>query len=399
MRLKHIFALTGAVVLCLQWLRHCGLNLPAPWQPVLPGAAILGAAFLLSWAAELAQLEIPQALSLACVALVAVLPEYAVDIYFAWTGGKDPSYVAYAAANMAGGNRLLIGAGWFSVVFAYWIKTGRKAISLEPARRLELFALIAATLYSFVIPLKKTLSLFDCLCLLLIFAAYIVRAARSHMVEPDLEGGPAELLAGFAAGPRRAATALLFVLAALTICKAAGPFAEGLLRAGRQLGVDEFILVQWLAPLASEAPEFIVAVLFALRGKPGAGIGTLLSSKVNQWTLLVGMLPLAYAVSSGGPHAMHLDGRQVSELLLTSAQSIFAVILLCDLEFSLRDGAVIFALFLSQLVLTGAAVRCGFAGLYLAMSAGLLAGRASLREGFVAALREGGRNVFQRRPS
>ena len=43
------------------------------------GAGIFGAAFLLSWTSEVAQLDIPQALALAFLALVAVLPEYAVD--------------------------------------------------------------------------------------------------------------------------------------------------------------------------------------------------------------------------------------------------------------------------------------------------------------------------------
>src|SRR5262245_11099407 len=87
-------ALIFAPALCIQWLVLHGLgwNLPAPWQPLLPGLSVFGAAFLLSWAAEIAQLDIPQALSLAFVALVAVLPEYAVDMYFAWTAGKNPTY-------------------------------------------------------------------------------------------------------------------------------------------------------------------------------------------------------------------------------------------------------------------------------------------------------------------
>jgi hypothetical protein len=37
-----------------------------------------------------------------------VLPEYAVDFYYAYAAGQDPSsnYVHYAAANMTGANRL-----------------------------------------------------------------------------------------------------------------------------------------------------------------------------------------------------------------------------------------------------------------------------------------------------
>src|SRR5436190_1012723 len=46
---------------------------------LLGGLAILGASLLLSWAGEVAQLDISQALALAFLAFVAVLPEYSVD--------------------------------------------------------------------------------------------------------------------------------------------------------------------------------------------------------------------------------------------------------------------------------------------------------------------------------
>ena len=59
---------------------------PAPLtMAALSGLAILGAAFLLSWAAEVFQMDVSQALALALLALIAVLPEYAVDAVFAAT--------------------------------------------------------------------------------------------------------------------------------------------------------------------------------------------------------------------------------------------------------------------------------------------------------------------------
>ncbi len=61
----------------------------APIEALIYGLAILGAAFLLAWAAEVAQLEISQALALAALALIAVLPEYAVDLYFAWSAAQQ----------------------------------------------------------------------------------------------------------------------------------------------------------------------------------------------------------------------------------------------------------------------------------------------------------------------
>jgi cation:H+ antiporter len=387
---KDGFLLTTALVLCGQWLvlKFLGWNLPAPWQPILPGLAIFGAAFLLSWAAELAQMEIPQALALAFVALVAVLPEYAVDMYFAWTAGKNPAYVAYAAANMTGGNRLLIGAGWTVVVFAYWFKSRKKEIVIDTGHRLELWALIAATLYSFALPLKRSISWVDSVILVSLFGIYMTYAARSGVSEHELEDGTA---AWMAENPRLVRCLLavgLFLLAGAGIFMAAHPFAEGLLESGRHWGVEEFLLVQWLAPLASESPEFLVAILFAIRNRPGAGIGTLLSSTVNQWTLLVGMLPLAYSLSSGHLQAMHLDNRQVEELLLTSAQSLFATLILCDMRFSLRDGIAILVLFLLQFLLVSPTARYIYSGVYLVVAVCLFAFNKSYRQGFFAAFRQ-----------
>src|SRR6266508_6150614 len=53
------------------------------------GFAIVGAAFVLSWAAEVAQLDISTGLAIAVLAFIAVLPEYAVDMVFAFKGGND----------------------------------------------------------------------------------------------------------------------------------------------------------------------------------------------------------------------------------------------------------------------------------------------------------------------
>ena len=53
--------------------------------------AVIGAAFLLSWAAEVAQHDIPRSLALTILALIAVLPEYAVDMYLAWRAAEEPA--------------------------------------------------------------------------------------------------------------------------------------------------------------------------------------------------------------------------------------------------------------------------------------------------------------------
>ncbi|MGH7817661.1 MAG: sodium:calcium antiporter, partial [Candidatus Binatia bacterium] len=298
----------SATALCLQWMAiHFTGAHPSPeLQSLCSGVAIFGAAFLLSWSAELSQKEIPQALAIALLALIAVLPEYAVDMYFAWSAGKDPKYTAFATANMTGANRLLIGVGWAAVVFTYWLKTGKRAIELEPGHKVEIFYLALATAYSFLIPIKGRLDLFDAAVFIVIFGFYMRAASQAEHVEPELEGPPA-MIESWGEGARRLFTVGFFLLSGFTIFIAAEPFAEGLLATGRTFGIEEFILVQWLAPLASESPEFIVAILFALKAQPGISMGALLSSKVNQWTLLIGMLPAVYAVSAGNPGAMHMD--------------------------------------------------------------------------------------------
>ncbi|HEY7331854.1 MAG TPA: sodium:calcium antiporter, partial [Candidatus Limnocylindria bacterium] len=74
-------------------------------------------------------------------------------------------------------------------------------------------------------------------------------------------------------------------------------------------------------------------------------------SKINQWTLLVAMLPLVYSIALGAPTSLPLDERQREEVLLTAAQSLFAVTLLLDLRLSVYGAAMLAGLFLLQMVL------------------------------------------------
>ena len=382
--------LITALLFSLQWIgiRLSGVHLSPQWEVVGAGLAIFGAAFILSWAAEVAQIDIPQALALAFLALVAVLPEYAVDIYFAWSAGKDPTYIAYATANMTGANRLLIGLGWAAVVVTYWLKTRHRRVILDRSHSNELLHLSLATVYSFVIPLKGTISVIDSIVLIVIFVSYMISASKAQVFHPELEGGPGELLMHLRPLARRLATIGMFVYAAISIYLAAEPFAEGLLATGRLFRIEEFLLVQWLAPLASESPEFIVAIVYALKGKPGASMGTLISSKVNQWTLLVGMLPLAYSLSAGHLGAMHLDARQTEEIFLTAAQSLFAIAVLANLSFSLAEAGLVFLLFATQLPFTDPAFRYAYAIAYVVLAVTWLIVSRSSRQSIVAMFAE-----------
>jgi cation:H+ antiporter len=205
--MTHLLWVTSAAGLCLQWIvvHLGGYQLAPEWQTLSAGLAIFGASFMLSWAAELAQFDIPQALALAFLALIAVLPKCAVDMNFAWMAGKDPKYTAFATANMTGANRLLIGVGWAAVVFAFWLKTRQRTVKLDPEHRIEVYYLGLATLYSFSIPFKGRLDLFEAVVFIAIGVFYMRSAAQAAHVEPELES-PTETIAAWGAGMRRAIT-------------------------------------------------------------------------------------------------------------------------------------------------------------------------------------------------
>jgi len=367
-----IAAVLAATFPALYFEWFYGQHLEPVTTAVVFGLGILAAAFILSWAAEVAQMDVSRGLALAVLALIAVLPEYAVDLYFAWEAARNPEYIHYATANMTGANRLLVGLGWPFIMLLFYLKYRKKQLDLEPSARVEISYLTLATLYALIIPIKGTLTLWDCLVLVALFGAYAWRTALMEVHEPELVG-PARLIGKLSAGPRRIVTGLLFLYAALVIYSSAEPFANALVQSGKVLGIDEFLLVQWLAPLASEAPEFIIAALWTLRGEAKAALGALISSKVNQWTLLIGTIPLVYSISLGSIGHVPLDTRQNQEVLLTAAQSIFAVAMLVDLRVRAWEMMVLFGLFIAQLLYPDIRVEVSIG--YLVLALGLLVPR------------------------
>lgn len=373
-------------------------------ETVFFGLGILGAAFLLAWAAEVAQLDISKGLAIAFLAFIAVLPEYAVDLVFAWTAGAEDA-AAFAAgavdpctldeecnrqlaiANMTGANRLLIGIGWSVVVLLWWKRSGQREIALPEERRLDLGFLLLATIWALVITIRASAyAPIDTVILVGLFAAYVWHTAKEAREEPHLIGPPLAI-AAFGVTRRRIVTVALFLYSATVILLSAHPFAEGLKHIGETFGISQFLLVQWLAPLASEAPEMLIAILLVVRSKPTEGLGMLVSSKVNQWTLLVGTLPLVYALSYGSATvAFHLGDRQVEEVLLTAAQSLFAVAVLANLRIARWEAVLLLVLFISQAGLPMSAIRYGFSATYLALFVVLIA-RHSNRTALLRAVR------------
>ncbi len=338
-------------------IRFAGIHIAPIAATFIFFAALLGAGFLLSWGLEAAEGHVSQGLAIAVLALITVLPEYAVDIYLSYQAGKQPGsmYAGFAAANMTGANRLLIGLVWSLIVLLFWWRSRKTGVQLKPENSIEIFFLLIPTLYSFVILIKDRIDLFDTVIFAGIFAAYIWRVSRLPKDDDDdeeeTEVGPAAALEELPRRKQYAVMAVLGTFAAVAIFALAEPFAEALIDTGAAHGINQFLLIQWLAPLAGEAPEIIIAVLFTLALRPTVALAALVSDKINQWTLLVGMIPLAYSFGAGQIGHLALDARQHEEFFLTAAQSLFAVALLVCLRLSLRSAVVLLALFLVQLAL------------------------------------------------
>jgi cation:H+ antiporter len=262
---------------------------------------------------------------------------------------------------MTGANQLLIGFGWpLVILLGTWrVKKNKRSpaeaegatasvVYLDRSQSVDIAYLAIASLYGLTLFLKDTLTLFDAAVLIGIYVAYMIRLSGASAGEPHLVG-PSAYIGSMPKTRRRVINYIGFVLAALAIIAVAEPFAESLIEMGHAVGVSEFLLVKWIAPLASEAPELLIASLFAWRFAARTGLGALISSKVNQWTLLVGTLPIVFAIFARELVGLPLDRVQQIELWVTASQSIFAVAIIASRSMSRKEAWAMLALFIAQL--------------------------------------------------
>jgi cation:H+ antiporter len=356
------------------FLRLSGAHIDPILAAFVYGGGIVCGAFLLSWAAEVAEMDISGSLAIAILALIAVLPEYTIEAVLAWDAGASyntetqviTDEMARAAANVTGANRLLIGLGWSLVILIFWIKR-RENLDLRGQMNLELTMLIVATAIMGLIVAFDQVSIILAVALIGIYLAYLWISSTGDSEEPELIG-VALVIGSLPVARRRAMVVLLFLYAAGVILLAAEPFVEGLIETGAEFGIDEFVLIQWIAPLASESPEIIVAVLFSLRSNPQAGLTTLVSSQVNQLTLLVGSITVIFSISAGEVLSFRLDERQSIEFLLTAAVSAFAVILIAPRLLGARVGLVLLGLFVVHLFFSDSNERLIFSYIYFGLA-------------------------------
>ena len=352
-------------------MRLSGMHLPPVFGLLAFGGAVVAAAFMLAWAAEAAEVDVPPGIAVAGVALVAVLPEYVIEIYFAFT-----AQVEYVTASLTGATRLLLSCAVgmpaiASVVLARRGGTRLEFVDLKPQRRVDLAIIAAASMYAPVIVLRGHLAWTDAVVLIGLYVLYLRRLATGSPEPPHLVGVAAEL--GKLPKPLRKRWVVgIMAYSALAILVTAEPFANSVLGAGTMIGISPYLLVQWLVPLATESPELVIAFVLITHNRAAQGVAVLLSSAVSQWTLALGTLPLAYAAGVGsGP--LPLLGREQVEVLLTMGQALLAVAVLVTLRLRRSDSVMMLVLFVCQLAMPIVAIRAALTLVYLVLAVDILA--------------------------
>jgi cation:H+ antiporter len=321
--------------------------LPVQLATVGLGVGLIGASFLLAWAADAGEAVFHGGLVLAVIALVTVLPEFVIEARFAYTGQTE-----LVTANLTGATRLLLaGATALPLVVAFIARRrGQAAASfqLAPTRRLELGMLLITAIFAVQIVARGSVTLVDGTVLVALYVLYARRVRGTPEEEPAVLGVPAGLLS-LPQRHRRPAIGGLIVAAAAVVVTVANPFADALLATGTSLGIDPYFLIQSVVPLATEAPEFVVVAVLVANRRPAQGLALFLAASVSQWTLGMGVLPIAYLAGGGGP-SMPLGAHEQIEVGFTIALTLFAVAALVSLRPERADAALIVAVLVLQFV-------------------------------------------------
>lgn len=316
---------------------------------------------MIAWGAEVAQFLVSQGLALAMLAWLQTLPEFAVEAVIAWKAGHEPDKAHLMIANLTGSLRLLVGLGWpmifgTATVF-HRINHGRplKEIILDDEHAVEVLALALPIIYWVFIWYKASLTVLDAGILFLLYLIYLVVLNRippqSEEKIEDMDIIPRTLLRS-SKTIRNGGAILLFLGGGLILYFVAEPFLESMLLLAASLGISQFLFVQWVAPFLSEFPEKLSAFNWARRPNMAPmALMNMVSSNINQWTMLAAMLPVIYSISRGTVSPILFDSHQEAEILLTIAQSSLGILLLFNMRFAWYESLGIFLLWLIQFMI------------------------------------------------
>jgi cation:H+ antiporter len=369
-------------------VRFSGGVIPYPLQLCAYGVAVIAAAFMLAWACEAAQVDVASGIVVAAVAFVAILPEYVVEVHYAFIGTAD-----YVTANLTGASRLLLGfavsmPALLALIPQRWRPLRIGSLELAPAQRVDLAILGAAALWGLLATVRGKVTLFDGVVLIFFYALYLWRVSRTES-PPLAHVGVSAELAELPAHERRRTAGGLMLYAAIVILLTAVPFGDAVLGTGAQVGISPYLMLQWVVPLASETPELVVAFVLLMHGRGSQSVSVLLAGAVSQYTLALGTLPFAYALGvASGP--LPLLPREQVELFLTAAVALFTVAALASLRLSRGDASIMLALFAAQFLLPTVFTRAVIALVFAVVAVDILVDeRRQLRALLSALLRTG----------
>ena len=323
--------------------------------------AVLAAAFLLAWAAEASQFVVSQGLALAALAWLQTMPEFSIEGVIAWQAGKGVFHPSLMTANFTGAIRLLVGLGWpmVFVVRALHARPGLRGffqahVRLEEEHSVEVLAVLPPIAWFVAVLIKGSLTVVDAAVLLAMYAGYFWLVSRVPSRErEELDDLPrvSRWILTRPAGWKPAAAVAVFLGGGALLFVAAGPFVHSLQALALVLGVPAFVFVQWVAPLLSEFPEKVSAFYWARTvHKAPMAMMNMLSSNINEWTVLAAVIPVVYSLSCGHPAPVVLDHQQRLEIGLTLAQSVLGFLFLVNMEFRWYEAAGLFLLWLVQFV-------------------------------------------------
>jgi cation:H+ antiporter len=322
--------------------------------------AMIGAAFVVAWGAEAAEFLMSQGLALAILALIQTMPEFAVEAVIAWKAGKDPDMVHLAIANFTGSLRLLTGFGWpmiYAVAALYSRRRRRKPLNgilLADDHAVEVLGLLPPLAYFVIVWAKGSLSLWDAAFLVGTYIAYLAillrMPPREETVEEEDEVPAVSRWAlSFSGWKRWAAVGGLFAAGGAIIFLVAEPFLVSMMALAAGLGISQFVFIQWVAPFISEFPEKLSAFTWARRiTRAPVALLNMVSSNINQWGVLSGLLAVIYCVSHGDTSPLPFDEFQRLEILLTILQAFLGWLFLVSMSFEAYEAAGLFVLWVVQ---------------------------------------------------
>ena len=314
---------------------------------IWPFPAVIGATLSIAWATEVAAFFMSRGMALAILAFLQVSPEFAVEAVLAKNAAQDPDrWLPLVTANFTGANRLLVGLA-LPVIFLIGRRVLRKQgrwpgrLEIQRHHAVEIVALTIPSVYSLVWVLRGGLGLLDTVLLVAMFGGYLWMLSRMPPADAEevelLRGVPKRIMDTGNRALQRNFAIGAFLLGGVVLFFAAEPFVHGMQEIGEFIHVPEYLLLQWIAPLLSEFPEFFTVVYWSRHARVEQAFMNIIAAKINQWTLLIAMIPLVFAIThlldGRGGFTIRFDYHQRVEILLTAVQGLFAAVCLFKFRF------------------------------------------------------------------